>query len=186
MVRRTHLILILACILVSCKKEKSPLDKFKLVTEKDKVHELVGKKFPSKVLASLSGKDVSLSDFEGKPTMINLWFVACAPCIDEMPVLNGIKAKYEKDVNFLSITFDKKERVNKLLEKHDFDFFHIVEAKDFLAEIGVQGYPKNIFLNKEGIIERIEGGIPYTPIDGKLVRGDGKEFYDYIEELLAL
>ncbi|OEK04817.1 TlpA family protein disulfide reductase [Roseivirga misakiensis] len=188
MLKKQHYVylLFLTLLLGGCKKEKSPLDGLRVVTEKDKVHDYLGKKLPNHSLKSLDNRELLLSDFEGKPTVINCWFVSCAPCIDEMPILNDLKSQYGDQVNFLSLTFDTAEKVEKLLKKHAFDFYHLVGAQEFLQEIGVQGYPKNIFIGADGIIKRIEGGVPYEKIDGKLVRGDGKAFYDYVEELIKL
>lgn len=41
-------------------------------------------------------------------TVLNLWATWCEPCIEEMPSLNDVKQKYEKDsINFISISIDK-------------------------------------------------------------------------------
>jgi len=187
MVKSTSLFSLTLVLLVcfSCKSDKPKgLESFTAVTEKDPVHDFVDKKLPSGKLTTLDNQEVTLADFEGKPTMLNLWFVACAPCIDEMPILNNLKEKYADKVNFLSITFDSKEKVDKLLQKHDFEFLHLVGAGDFLKTIGAQAYPKNLFIDANGIIKRVEGGVPYDLVHGKLKRTDGKKFYDYIEELL--
>ena len=61
----------------------------------------------------------------GKPTMINFWFTRCAPCIDEMPVLNKIKEKYKDDFNFIAITYEKKEDVEKYKDYTIYDNFYV-------------------------------------------------------------
>jgi len=59
----------------------------------------------------------------------NFWFIACKPCIAEIPELNEIHDKYKnnKDVVFASITFDKKDKVEKFLKntpiKYAVDFY---------------------------------------------------------------
>ena len=58
-----------------------------------------------------------------------MWFTSCALCIEEMPVLNELKSKYGEKFNFLSITFDSESKVKKFLEKHKFEFTHIVKIQ---------------------------------------------------------
>ena len=48
------------------------------------------KEFPKFDLNTLMDNSFSSERLIGKPTMINFWFTRCAPCIDEMPVLNKI------------------------------------------------------------------------------------------------
>lgn len=148
-----------------------------------KKKEMIGKEYPIKNEKTLSGRFISIDDLKGKPTLINLWFTACAPCIKEIPVLNQLKSIYNDRFNFLSITFDSEDKVNQLLAKHNFDFEHIVGSKELTTKLGFNGYPVNLFLDKNGIVRIIEGNVPYTYIDGKLEMGDGIEFIQLLENL---
>ncbi len=57
---------------------------------------------PALSLPSLQGPPVLLSDFAGKPTVINLWATWCPPCRREMPVLQQAQAD-RADVNFVFV-----------------------------------------------------------------------------------
>jgi thiol-disulfide isomerase/thioredoxin len=39
------------------------------------------------------GKAVRISDFRGRPVVLNIWATWCAPCIAELPQLNQLQAK---------------------------------------------------------------------------------------------
>lgn len=145
---------------------------------------IIGQEYPIENETTLSGKTISLNDLKGKPTLINLWFTNCAPCIDEMPVLNGLKEKYGEKFNFLSVTMDSETKVRKLLEKHPFDFEHIVNSKKLTTKLGFKGYPVNLFLDKNGVVKLIEGNVNYTYENGILKIGDGMEFIQILEKLL--
>ena len=106
---------------------------------------------------TLTGEKVAIGGKQAKPTVINLWFVGCKGCVQEMPVLNKLQEKYGKEVNFLALTFNDEDRVSRFLNKTQFNYDHIVNAGDFIELIGSQPYPENIFINKEGKIENIEG-----------------------------
>src|SRR5690625_5589848 len=47
--------------------------------------------------------------YQGKPTVINLWATWCPPCRREMPVLEKSQNTY-KNVNYVFINQDEKDR----------------------------------------------------------------------------
>ncbi|WP_282016095.1 TlpA family protein disulfide reductase [Marinifilum flexuosum] len=135
-------------------------------------------------LNTLANESFNSEQLKGKPTIINFWFTGCAPCVDEMPVLNKIKEKYKDDFNFVAITYEKKEDVTSFLEKHPFEFQHLVDAKDFIDQLGIKTYPMNLFLDKNGVVRYVKGGIPYERMEGEeLKMGEGNEFIKIIEKL---
>lgn len=150
----------------------------------EKVYSYLNKKFPNKALFDIKGNEIRLENLKGKPVVINFWFTRCKPCVEEIPVLNKLVKKYSDEVHFVSITFDNKEIVSEFLKKQKFDYLHIINARKFTNEIGISGYPKNIFIDKNGIVRKIKYGIPYFKKDGKTERGNGDQFESYIKELL--
>jgi thiol-disulfide isomerase/thioredoxin len=146
--------------------------------------EYKNKEFPKFDLNTLVDKNFNSEKLKGKPTMINFWFTRCAPCIDEMPVLNKIKEKYKNDFNFIAITYEKKEDVKNFLKKHPFEFEHLINAKDFTDQLVIQAYPMNLFLDKNGVLKYVKGGIPYERKEGEeLKMGEGNEIIKIIEKL---
>jgi len=146
--------------------------------------ELKNKKFPKFNLETLFGANFNSEQLKEKPTMINFWFTKCAPCIDEIPVLNQIAEKYKNQFNFIAITFETEKDVKKFLKKHPFNFKHLINAKSFIDSLGVKAYPMNLFLDKNGILKYIKGGIPYESIEGgELKIGEGNEIIEIIEKL---
>tara|TARA_R110002051_G_C8547507_1_gene472124 strand:+ start:76 stop:666 length:591 start_codon:yes stop_codon:yes gene_type:complete len=119
-----------------------------------------GKVLPEFELTLLDGKKLSSESLKGKPTLINFWFSNCQPCIDEMPILNEIKSKFYRDVNFISITFQDHKEVTEFLNRVDFDFTHIIDAKEYLKSFGFFGYPKTLILDKDLVLTEIEKFIP--------------------------
>lgn len=152
--------------------------------EKENIYAYLNKELPNQTLYTIDNKEINLITFVGKPTVLNFWFTSCKPCIDEMPVLNKIMKKYSDKVNFISITYEKKEDVELFLKNHQFDFLTIIEADKFIEKLGIQAYPKNIFIDKNGIVRKIEDGIPYVFKDGKMEMGNAEEFEKFITKLL--
>ena len=64
-------------------------------------------KLPEGDLNMLDGSVKSFKDFEGKMLVLNFWYIACSPCILEMPYLNQLVQKYQnEDIEFLALSFD--------------------------------------------------------------------------------
>jgi thiol-disulfide isomerase/thioredoxin len=63
---------------------------------------------PAVELQDLTGKRVKLSEFSGKPLILNLWATWCGPCRFEIPMLNDLHKKYsDKGLVILGISTDE-------------------------------------------------------------------------------
>lgn len=154
-------------------------------TESFDADDYIGKEFPLPTLNTLDNKKLSINDLKGKPTLINFWFTTCKPCIDEMPVLSRIKNQLKDSVNFIAITFEPTHKVKAFYKKHKFNFTQIADAKKFTDAMNMEAFPINIFLDKNGIVTKIESGIPYTFSEKKKMKmGDGEDFITILRELL--
>ena len=120
----------------------------------------IGKELPFNVVKSLEGNLINIKENNGKPTFVNLWFTSCPPCIKEMPELNEMQKKYIDKVNFISVTFEKKEKVEKFLQKNKFSFTHAVDAREQIDMIGTSAYPISFFIGKDNIVYYAFGNDP--------------------------
>ena len=150
----------------------------------DPLSRYINKVLPGLSLKSLTGESVRLDELKGKPTMINFWFTTCAPCIDEMPALNKIAEKYKGDVNFIAITFESDTEVETFLKKHPFHFEHLINGQDLIDSLGISSFPRNLFLDKSGILKYVADGISYeSSDDGELKMGAGEKLIEIIDKL---
>lgn len=105
------------------------------------------------IAIDLKGYNIKLSELRGKIVVLNFWFIKCKPCIVEMPHLNELKELYDdNDVEFLAITFDKKELVEQFLEDHTFNYNIASNAMDAIRIHGVNSFPTNMVINQKGEI----------------------------------
>ena len=96
---------------------------------------------------------ITLKNLKGKIVVMNFWFPECKPCIEEMPALNKLVEKYnKKEVVFLSVTFDKKEKIKKFLSNRSFDYTHITDNEPILSDYKVSAFPTHILIDKNGEI----------------------------------
>ncbi len=127
---------------------------------KEQIYDFENKEIPPFELKDIHGKFVKSENLKGKPTIINFWFSTCEPCLLEIPALNELKKRYGNNVNFVAITFEDSEVVYNFLKKVDFSFFHLVNAKPYIKNFGMFGYPKTLVLDSNLIVRKIEKLIP--------------------------
>lgn len=116
-----------------------------------------------KLLPYFKFKDInrveySSSNTKGKILVLKCWFIACQPCVAEMPELNRMVQKYKdrKDILFLSLASDDKESLKRFLRTTKFDY-HVVPNQDvFMSQkLKVYAYPTHILIDKQGKIVKI-------------------------------
>jgi hypothetical protein len=98
-----------------------------------------------------------------------------------------LKNKYGSKVNFVAITFNNTKEVKSFLKKREFDYKHIVDAQEFINEIGLNTYPRNIILDKNGIVKTIKNEIPYkkaTKNNNQVLEFDLSEYEKQLNNLL--
>lgn len=69
------------------------------------------------------GNTVSLSDFIGKPVLVNIWATWCAPCVVEMPMLDELAAREKDRMKVLVVSQDIQgaEKVDPFFAKAAFN-----------------------------------------------------------------
>jgi thiol-disulfide isomerase/thioredoxin len=125
---------------------------------------LLGKPFPGFELKSEKGKVYNNEYFIDKITFINFWFESCAPCIAEMKPLENLYQTYSqnKKFQFLSITFEKKEVIEKIAKQYSQTYPILSTSTDSCYYLNFKkGFPTNVIINEKGqIIYFTIGGGP--------------------------
>ncbi len=171
------------------KISSTELSKFEPVFKQDPLYLLLDKKLPDFNLKDLNGKSFNSSELTGKPTMINFWNILCGPCVAEFPMLNQLKQKYDSKVNFIAITDDRNtnNRITDFLHKHPFDFYQL-EGEVYKRMINVSFIPRNLFVDKNGILRDIQMGLPFEKdkATGNSLIKSNKPFEQIIEKLIKM
>jgi peroxiredoxin len=114
----------------------------------------VGKPAPDFSLNDLDGKVVHLSDFTGKPVMINLWASWCIPCQDEMPELEKIYEQYNTSglvilgVNVTSQ--DHIQDVKEAVKKYQITYPILLDESGLVSGLyHMYGIPVSYFIDKK-------------------------------------
>ena len=120
---------------------------------------LPGKEAPAFTLESFDGGVVSLSDFEGRPVIINFWASWCAPCRQEAPALEAVWLAFRGEgLVVLGINqprSDPEEQARAFLEEFGVSYPNVFDARGFSAiDYGVSGIPVTFFVDRNGMVER--------------------------------
>ena len=120
--------------------------------EKTFVSRNLNKKLPDFNLKDLDGGSITNKDLNNKVVVLNFWFAACKPCVEEMPELNKLVEKYKDNnaVLFLAPSFDNQDLLKKFVKRKDFRFKILANSTILDKKLGILIYPTTIILNKEG------------------------------------
>ena len=119
----------------------------------------LGELFPSLRLVDLDGEAIELDSLRGSVVVLNFWFLACPPCLAEIPKLNTLVQEHaEAPVSFYALTFDEAPSVREFLAEHSFDYQVICTTLDELESLGVSTYPSHLVIDGEGRVTSVITG----------------------------
>lgn len=125
---------------------------------------IVGKKAPDFTLQDLDGQSVSLSDFEGKPVLINFWNSGCSPCRREMPFLQEIYDEIpDSELVMLTINIgESSATVKKFLGDNNLSLPVLLDTNAAVAQrYSMPGIPTTFFVDRDGILQvKVIGAFP--------------------------
>ena len=80
----------------------------------------LGTERPALSLQLLSGKNApTWQALEGRVVILDFWATWCTPCIESIPRLNDLHAKFEHEkVSFFSVTYEPPQYVREFLKEH--------------------------------------------------------------------
>ncbi len=116
-------------------------------------------------LKTLDGKSIGLPTFRGKPLIMNFFASWCDPCREEMPLLNSVASKANKDgYHVLGIAVDDgRAAVTQYVAEAQLAFPIALDLNSTVKRAyRIFGPPATFFIDAQGLIQDMVIG-PMTP-----------------------
>lgn len=113
---------------------------------------------PDFTVTTASGETVKLSDFRGKPVIVNFWASWCGPCKREMPDFQQAYENYGEDIDFLMVNMTDNNRetvevAREFIEGEGYTFPVYYDTSMEAAMVyGVTSIPQTYFITADGKI----------------------------------
>ncbi len=123
----------------------------------------IGNLAPDFQLNDLDGQAVALSDFRGRPVLVNFWASWCPPCRAEMPFIQDIYANRKwADEGLVMLALDIGESpptVREFVKNYGLTFPVLLDTnRDVSLEYRVAAIPTTFLIDRDGIIQEIRIG----------------------------
>ena len=127
---------------------------------------------------TIEGNTIHSEELKGKIVVINIWATWCGMCIQEIPELNRLKAKYSNDVDVVFIAFNDEQldKVKSTLKRFPFHYLQIANAENYTSKLKtrlVKTYPQNLILdkNQQVVFDITEAkGDIFTMLDAEIMK----------------
>ena len=132
-------------------------------------------------LPDLQGEKVDLRALQGKVVLVDFWASWCAPCREEMPVLEALHEKYAtKGLVIVGINIDNsKKKMNSFLKGSPVSFRIVHDPKIEVAQRYEPGtMPSSYFIGRGGKLRYVHEGFrkkDAAAIERKIVALLGEE-----------
>ncbi|MFA9201906.1 MAG: TlpA family protein disulfide reductase [Cypionkella sp.] len=126
-----------------------------------------GTPLPAFTLAHPGGKRLDSAELAGKPVLLNLWATWCAPCVEEMPLLDELADEYRGKLQVIAASQDLQgaEKVSPFFAKAQFARLEpwLDPGNRLPAALGGEGVlPTTVLYDASGReVARIVGGFDW-------------------------
>lgn len=115
-------------------------------------------------LPDITGKQRSISEWQGKIQIINFWATWCPPCLKEIPEFIKLQAEYQdKNLQFIGIAIEDQAAVEQYIKTTPVNYPILIAGDEGISlsqQLGnlVNAVPFTLIINQQGqIIHRQPG-----------------------------
>ena len=126
---------------------------------------------PNFTFYDIEGNEINLSDFFGKPIIVNFWASWCGPCKMEMPDFDEAYQTYGNDISFLMVNMtdgsrETVETASSFIEESGYSFPVYYDTNYSAASTySVSSLPTTYFIDADGnLIAHARGAIDDTTL----------------------
>ena len=110
---------------------------------------------PDVIFQDPHDRPVRLSDFRGRPVLVNLWATWCGPCIVEMPSLDALAARENERLTVLALSQDMagRQKVTDFFAARNFARLepYLDQELGVMTSLQVDTLPTTILYDADGV-----------------------------------
>jgi thiol-disulfide isomerase/thioredoxin len=143
---------------------------------------VIPERLPDITMSDRDGKPRKLSDWAGRPLLINFWATWCAPCRREIPLLKSLRAeRHAQGLEVIGIAIDFRDAVLEYAREIELDYPLLIgeqEGFEAAAAFGMDMVlPFSVFADAAGRVVTVKVG--------ELHADEAKYILDTVRELDA-
>ncbi|HHM05858.1 MAG TPA: TlpA family protein disulfide reductase [Gammaproteobacteria bacterium] len=132
--------------------------------ERGEVSAALERQRPGFGLPDMDGVVHHIDEWDGKVIALNFWATWCRPCLREIPMLNGLQARYgEQGLQVIGVALDDREAVSAFIRNTPIDYAIMIGEDDAVDVARAYGndagvLPYTAIIDRDGRIAAVEFG----------------------------
>jgi Thiol-disulfide isomerase and thioredoxins len=116
-------------------------------------------------IEDVDGNLVKLSDFRGKPVVVNFWASWCPPCKEEMPHFEKLHVEMGEEIQFIMVDLvdgmrETIENGKAHIEENGYTFPVYFDVNNEVSiPYGLSSIPMSVFIDSDGYVVAVARGM---------------------------
>jgi thiol-disulfide isomerase/thioredoxin len=132
----------------------------------------VGAPAPNVEMEAFSGEQVTLTEFEGTPIVLNFWATWCPFCVAEMPDFEKVNQAADGQVQFIGVNLqDDGGAAKDLVDETGVTYLLTRDPQGVVySAFGGVAMPTTVFIGADGVVDEIvTGALTEGQLSNKIV-----------------
>jgi peroxiredoxin len=118
---------------------------------------------PDTTFTTITGEQIKLQTFHGKPVLITFWATSCPSCVKEIPRLIALYRQFHPqgfEIIAIAMTYDPPNRVVAMTNEQKLPYHVVLDiTSEYARAFGrVWATPTTLLINPEGAVDKREVG----------------------------
>lgn len=120
----------------------------------------VDKQAPDFTLETMGGTEITLSELQGTPVVLNFWAIRCPPCRSELVYFEAVAEQSSSDVTVIMVNGgESRSQVEQFFGDYELHFTVALDKDIWVSyKYNVRYIPTTFFIDSEGTIRYIKVG----------------------------
>ena len=125
-----------------------------------------GQEAPDFTLPTTTGANITLSDLEGTPVVLNFWSISCAYCRQQLPYLENVAQQGDGEIEVIAVNMaDSAARIQTFFDDYEPTMIVALDENREVFVTYCQNFnnarayiPFTLFVDSEGIVKYVKIG----------------------------